>query len=637
MTSDEEKSKLDSVEQTLNKKDDRYFFRRRSSLGHAAGSSHDDWHDALPSTESSVKKKHTFAKKLFLAALVFFLAALLFAFLRSQGGGTVISDQNIDLQMTGPLSVKSGEALQIQLQLVNNNPVPLEVSSLIIMYPPGTRNPDSTREVTRQTKDLGDIAPRQVINDIIHATLFGEEKSEQEIKVEFEYHLPGSGAVYVKEVSYHVTIDSAPVSLRVNAPDTVTSGDKITFVVDVESNSGKLVPALSLKINYPPGFVFASASPVPATGTNNIWSLGDISASSSRSVTIIGTMGGQDNDSKVFQVIAGTAVGGRKNDVTLVYNSIFQKITLSKPLLGLSLAANGKLDTNVFAEAQAPIDIVLAWANNTPGTLSDCSLTANLGGEFDRYRVKLDPSGNYFSADNRIVWNNIGAEKLRVVSPGESGEQHLTITSLPLAVGATTLKRPTITIGAGMMCAKLGEANTKNGTLEAAADRTIRIHTDAQFSVSARYFTGPFTNTGPFPPKADTDTDFTIMWSLTNTSNDVQAATVVATLPPYATWKNISVGDGSLIFDPKTRQVLWAVGTLKAGVGYDSPAKKVSFQVSIKPPVTAIGSVVTIIDSATFTGIDDFTKVERKSIKNGLTTALKFDPGMPDDVEGKVE
>lgn len=632
-----EQTKLEQVEGALNKKDDRYFFRRRSRLTEEQPVHHEDWHDS-GEFEETMKKKNTLATKVFILSLIFFAGAVAFAFYKMQGGENFVSGKNIDMTLTGPLGVKGGDEVSLQLQIVNNNEVALEVSELVINYPAGTRSPDDPdKEMSQVIEDLGDIMPRQVINKTIRAVLFGEEKSDQEIKTTLEYHLPGSGAIYMKPVSYHVVIDAAPVTLMLTAPDAVTSGDEAPLHITVTSNTGKLIPAMRVKVNYPPGFIFSSAAPSPVSGTNNIWALGDITASSTREITINGKMTGQDNDTKAFQVIAGTGTGGNSKEITLVYNSLFKKISLKKPFLGINVAIGGKTDDSAVAEGAEPIIVSIGWSNNTDMTLTDCSITSDLGGVLDKREVKPDTKGNYFSAANRVIWDANSLDHFKVVSPGDSGSQTLVIASLPLVSGTATVKKPSVTIYTVFACSRVSDDDAVDKHLTTAVDRAVRINSAVKFDSLARYFTGPFLNTGPFPPKGETETSYTITWSLTNTSNDVQSAAVSATLSPHASWMDKSVGDGTLTYDPKTKMVNWTIGTLKAGAGYDSPAKQISFQVSVKPTLISVGSMVDIVGQATFTGIDDFTKAERRSIKDKLTTELPFDPGRPKDMEGKVE
>ena len=59
----------------------------------------------------------------------------------------------------------------------------------------------------------------------------------------------------------------------------------------------------------------------------------------------------------------------------------------------------------------------------------------------------------------------------------------------------------------------------------------IRIISDVGFVTKAFYYSGPFANTGPVPPKVGQTTSYTIQWSLSNTANNISKGVVRSSLP----------------------------------------------------------------------------------------------------------
>ena len=51
---------------------------------------------------------------------------------------------------------------------------------------------------------------------------------------------------------------------------------------------------------------------------------------------------------------------------------------------------------------------------------------------------------------------------------------------------------------------------------------------------------GPFENMGPIPPKADNETTYTIIFSLSSPFNDINSVEVTGSLPSYIAWKNLT-------------------------------------------------------------------------------------------------
>ena len=82
----------------------------------------------------------------FFGALLFFALAAVYAAFIFFGGSNIVSSENIDLQITGPVSVNSGEKITLVLDIRNRNRTPLEVVDLVVEYPKGTRSAEDGRE-----------------------------------------------------------------------------------------------------------------------------------------------------------------------------------------------------------------------------------------------------------------------------------------------------------------------------------------------------------------------------------------------------------------------------------------------------------------------------------------------------------
>ena len=107
------------------------------------------------------------------------------------------------------------------------------------------------------------------------------------IKISLEYRVEGSNAIFVKEKLYEVNINSTPINLTVDAPEVISPNQDITLNVKTTLNATKPASNILVKFDYPVGFQFSSATPVPTLG-NNVWSLGDLSPGAERDVSITG-------------------------------------------------------------------------------------------------------------------------------------------------------------------------------------------------------------------------------------------------------------------------------------------------------------------------------------------------------------
>jgi hypothetical protein len=157
--------------------------------------------------------------------------------------------------------------------------------------------------------------------------------------------------------------------------------------------------------------------------------------------------------------------------------------------------------------------------------------------------------------------------------------------------------------------------------------KKVRLISGFALTPSVMYSTGPFTNSGPIPPKADTETTYTVSWILTNSINDVGNAVVSTTLPSYVKWVGkLSPQDENITYDQNSRTVTWNAGLVGSGSGYSGAAKQAAFQISFLPSLSQAGQVPNLTGEMTLTGDDRHANVSLRSTKAALTTRLNMDP-----------
>lgn len=582
------------------------------------------------STEETMTKKFflktSLFKKFFIFSIVFFVLAIGFAFFTFIGGGNTVSNDNIDITVLGNAFTGGGENLPLQIEITNKNNAALELADLVVQYPKG-----STADVTQDTNilrdSLGTIPAGQVRTDTMSVVLFGQQGSIVPIKISLEYRVEGSNAIFVKEKDYSVSISSAPIDLSVDAPSTATPNQQVVFNVKATLNTTNPSSGLLLKADYPPGFQFESADPAPSVD-NDVWDLGDMSPGADRTITITGTIiNAQDGEQKTFHFFAGAPDTTDTSNIGVVFNSVGQTILINKPFIQARLLVNGIYQDSYASDSKTIISGQIQWANNLPTNVSDVVITAKLSGTaFDRQKVDVT-GGIYDSVQNTIVWDQNSDGHFANVSPGDSGTVNFSLTPLPLFSSAGLLTNPAITVAISITGKQPLEGNATT-SLTDSESKTINIISDLDVAPEALYSTGAFPNTGPMPPKAEQQTTYTIVWTLSNTANNISNAKMVATLPPFVKFMGpIDPPATDLQYDDTTQQVTWNIGTVPKGTGLSgNSAKEVSFQIGFTPSLSQVGDIPVIINDAVLTGHDDFANVDVTVNKTALTTKLQSDP-----------
>ncbi|MCR4330647.1 MAG: hypothetical protein NUV49_02075 [Patescibacteria group bacterium] len=566
-------------------------------------------------------------KKLFVVSFAFFVIATIVASFLFFGGGNVVSSDNIDIEILGPVSTEGGEELSLQVVITNNNSIPLQFSDLVIEYPPGTHSPENEgKEMPRSRTSLGAIAPGETVNEIVRAVLFGEEGSEKEIHISFEYRVEGSNAIFVKEKTRTVTISSSPINLAVDMLNEVNSNQEIEIKVRVSSNSAATIEDVLLRLEYPFGFEAIDASP-RTTYSNNIWSLGDLPPEGETTVIIKGIMRGQDNEEKIFSAYVGKQNTDNEREIATVYSSSFEQLTIKKPFIGVTLELNGEIADEYVVGSTQNIKAVLTWTNNLTTRITDAVIEVKIAGEVLNKLSVIANNGNYNSSVDTIVWDKTTLEELASLEPGATGRMIFNFSPKSLlSTDIASLRNPKINLSVSARGRRASESDSTE-RVDGFVTRIIKINSDFLLTPKTVYYAGPFINTGPIPPKAEVGTTYTIIWTVINSSNSISGGQVNARIPAYVEWIGaVSPKNEPVSYNANTREITWKLGDVDAGRGISSTAEEVAFQLLVRPSVSHIGRAPEILTDIILSGQDDFTGKRLENTRLPLTTHLGGDP-----------
>lgn len=560
-------------------------------------------------------------KYFFVGAFGFFFVAALYTAYIFFGGGNVVSSENIDLDITGPVSINSGEKITLLLDIRNRNRTPLDVVDLLVEYPKGTRSAENaSQEMPRYREGLGTIEVGGEVHKNVSAILFGEERSSLDVSVTLEYRVKGSSAVFYKRSVYPVTITSSPLTVRADHPSEVASGDPVTITLTLASNAPQGVENVLLKAEYPPGFAYKSASPAPVL-LNNVFRVGDLPPNGKRTVTIRGTLAGEDGDERVFRFESGIAREDNDKAIGTPLSALSEVILLKKSLLGLGLSINGS-GGDVSIQSGTPARVEIALANNLPVPVENAEIRLSLSGTaLDK--ASVSPIGGFYdSSANTVTWNQTTGAALGRIEAGESITVSVSMNALSRA-DLSTLTRPEIVLATVVT----GErADTSREQLRATADGRVRIASDVDLSAKLLRYSGPLKNSGPMPPKVGSETTYTVVWNVTNGSSDVAEASVRANLPPNVRFVGGTTPGESITFNESTRVLTWTIGTIPSGAGGSQAPKEVYFQIGFTPSANQAADVPTLVSGITLTGKDSFTEKNITITEPSLPTRLTSDP-----------
>ncbi len=611
----EEKSGLERLEERLYKPGARFDFeKQRSSLGPSHLKTRADWEieEPLAREPISAEKKMSFLKKLFIISFLFFLGAGAFAAYFYLGGVNQVSSDSININVSGPSTVKGGEELNLAILLSNSNNISLESTELIVEFPDGTREVDNqSKELPRLRESIGVIRPNEVVNKSVKAILFGEENSEKEIKMSLEYRTAGSNAIFVKEKVYKIALSSSPVSLNFSLPEEVISNQELVMQVKVLSNALSPIKNALLDIKYPPGFNFKSAEPKPFF-LDHVWKLGDLSPGKSKNIKISGILEGEENEIKSFKVSAGSASAKDEGAIAVPLGTTFRTLSIRRPYLSALLSLDGKEEGDLVARRGESLAGQISLTNNLAETIRDMEINLNFSGRLlDRQSVKVKEG--FFSSDKNVInWNQTTLPSLAELAPGETvvldfsfrsedygRESGVNAREAQLELGLEA-RGTRVTRGAGV------------SKIETSLNKKVKFSTllDLEIKASAVSL-----------PKAEKETIYNVSWKAINSSNNLTGAQIKTALPAYVRYGgNFSPQTENFLYNDTTRELVWNIGDIKAGAGYNLSAPEITFQLVLLPSLTQVGSSVALTGETQFTATDLFTNSLEKSIRRELIT-----------------
>ena len=583
----------------------------------------DNWGEQNLNNNTVKIKKNPIFQNFFIFSFIVFLGAVGYLLFNFFIKGNNVSNDNIEIAVFGNTFTGGGEELPLIVEITNKNPLPLELADLVIEYPKGSAVDNAGEEIARLRKSLGVVKAGEVKSETIKVALFGETGSIHQIKIALEYRLEGSNAIFLKDKAYEVTINSTPVNLSIDAPQDAIEDQEFTLNVKATLNETKEIPNnLTLKLDYPFGFEFVSSNPSPEVG-NNIWNLASLKPGEEFNVEIKGRMVDVfEGEEKIFHASDKKKKTNDKSELGVVFNSFRHSLFIKKPFVETKLFVNSEYKKEYAVSTKSAIIGVIEWTNNLKTSVNDLEIKAKFSGNaYNPRNIKVEP-GFFDSKSNTIIWDKNIDETFTEISSGKSGNISFTLSpSSVFGANGNLLVDPTINVEITVL-GKQTESGSALKNLDIVENKTIKLISDLSLITKSSYTGGPFKNTGPYPPKPEEETTYTITFSVANTTNNISKAKLVTSLPPRVSYKNlISPKDEKLTFDAVTRELVWDIGTIPRETGLSGAKKEISFQVSYTPSLSEVDLIPTLVNKSTLTGHDDFAnvdlRVERPIIQSG--------------------
>ncbi|HRH24601.1 MAG TPA: hypothetical protein PK109_03370, partial [Candidatus Paceibacterota bacterium] len=329
-------------------------------------------------------------------------------------------------------------------------------------------------------------------------------------------------------------------------------------------------------------------------------------------------LAGQDGETRVFRFTAGALKDADSREFGVSYTENDASVTIAKPFFAVGLEVNRESAPTIVAKAGESISGLLSWTNALPTPIQDGAITVQLSGDALNASQVNATNGFYQSSTRTVRFDRDTSSGLALLGPGDTGNGSFTFTT-KTGSALNALRNPVITLAVSVSGRRSGQ-NGATETVSSTIVRTVKIQSDLSFSMNALRTTGPFTNTGPWPPEADKESTYTIRLTAGNTVNTVANTEAKMTLPSYVRYTGQTSG-GTVKYNEATREVVWSLGDVGPGA-----AREASFQVALLPSVSQKGTSPTLVSDAVLTGFDRFVQKQLSVTAFSVNTQTKTDP-----------
>jgi hypothetical protein len=323
---------------------------------------------------------------------------------------------------------------------------------------------------------------------------------------------------------------------------------------------------------------------------------------------------------RVFRFLGGTASVDAPSVLAVTYMTSKNEIRVTRPFIGVRFALNGNETSSFIAQSGNSIQGTIMWTNNLSNRVFDGEIEIALSGAaLDRNQVSVD-QGFFRSVDNTIVFNRDTNPELRSIEPGQTGT--VTFTMTPLAGSDfANLRNPTLEYKVSVAGRRVGESSVPE-RVESTLSRTVPVATKIAFTAESLRSIGSFVNTGPWPPRPDTETTYTIKLTANNSVSELADTVMTAELPSYVRFTGaIAPSSAELSYNTVTRQVRWNLGSLPSGT-----TRIVEFQVAFLPSLSQIDTSPILVNSLRVSGYDRFARTTVSVSPSPITIEAVTDP-----------
>ncbi len=537
---------------------------------------------------------------------------------------------NLTVQLsTNPTNIFVGDPFTLSVLVTNDSGSKMQSSSIALVLPQDVVSADSPNARVI-TLPIGTVDTTGVSHQDFHLVIVNPQNTVEHFTAKVLYSVSGSSAQLENDGTLDLPVGQPAVGITMQAPASVFSGQNFPLTVSYNNNTGEAIPNFSIAMHYPPAFSFASANTSGALATNgaNSWSLGTLAPNATGTIVVNGNLIGPNNASYPISAILAETVGGQNYTIA---NPAANVVLTESPLL-FAVSVNGS--SSYISNVGDSLNYLLTFTNNSQIAFQNIAISAKLSGAMLDFTTLQASGGSFNSLNDTVSWNGAGVPQLLSLAPGQSGSVSVYVrTKSAFPIRLPSDKNYSVSINAKIASPSVPAGTTASSTISVAGLTTklggaIALATTAYHKdTTAAAIAAKIANAGPYPPRVNKATQYSIHWLITNYATDAQNVSISAYLQSGTTCTGLVAAPASttLACNAANGEVTWQIPAVAATAGITGKPVEAVFQVANTPAINQVGQDATLIGAATLTATDAFTGAAMQSSAPQITTALPND------------
>lgn len=530
--------------------------------------------------------------------------------------------RGLEIQITGPDKVTIGVPFDLKVGLSNSSNNELQQVRLSLNLPPGVAFLGTPPAKNVDFRDVSSLGVGGLSQQEFRLIALDGQNTFKQITASATYLSGSLSSRFEKSQDFQLAVGDYSIGLDIATPQQIFSGESFDAQITYKNNSDFDFDNLKLKIDYPPTYTLTKSTLKPDIG-NNIWLLGGLHPRSDNNFKITGNVIGAEGSS--FDLKTSVTAVFQGQEYPIAVNTA--TISLATSPLSIKIALND--NPEYVAKPGDPLNYVLTYTNNTDIGLRDVIIQTQLVGAMLDFS-QLSSNGTFRSTDNTLIWNASNLPELGTVLPGQSGSVSFNLkVKNNYPIRRLSDKNFTLKARASIESPTVPSSVQATKTYSLATLETkVAGQTNIASKVYFRDATSGIVNKGPFPPKVNQPTQYTVHWQITNYGTDVNNVTVSAFLGGNVKFTGVakaSSGTSVPVYNDRTQQMTWTISRIPATAGVISAPLEAVFQIVATPSSSDLGTYMTLIQETPLKATDEFTNTDLTSRAAPVTTQLPDD------------